>query len=174
MHLVLQLSAGHVMLIRNYTLTTGERHQFSEFVECWSSNSYLLMQESHSLPGLMSYSLCFLYAAMCLVCVCAKLPGPGRRAGWGVRNRGAASSPNPNCRPGVCPAAWLVTGSHCSRHWGEKWFSFRANRAKSEHTIYNLLLHFMRHLMGHRSKSNFLYGSKLILPRLNLIGISLA
>ena len=168
---VLRLS---VMLIRNYTLTTGERHQLSEFVECWSSKSYLLMQESHSLPGLMSYSPSFLYAVMCLVCICAQLPGPGRRAGRGVWNRGAASSPNPNCRPGVCPAARLVTGSHCSRHWGEKWFISGANTAKSKHTIPNLLLFLMRHLVGHRSKSSFFYRSKLILPRLNLIGILLA
>lgn len=90
------------------------------------------------------FSLC-LMLKHAFLCVCGKLPGPGRRAGRGVRNRGAASSSNPDCRPGVRPTAWLVSGSHCGRCWGEKLLFL---------SIYG------------QSELKFSYDSKSILPSL--------
>lgn len=70
----------------------------------------------HQLPGfVVTEQLPF------CVSVPAKLPGSGRRAGWGVRNGGAAPSSNPGCRPGVCPPTRLVAGSYCCRCWGRNW-----------------------------------------------------
>lgn len=51
--------------------------------------------------------------------VCSQLPGPERRTRGGVRDRGAASSPNPKCCPGVCSTARLDSGSYSIRCRGE-------------------------------------------------------
>lgn len=72
---------------------------------------------------------------MTLIFVCGKLPGPERRAGRGIRDRGAASGSNPDSSPRVCPTSRLVNGSHSGRRWGEPQLKVKTAFGQTQLTI---------------------------------------
>lgn len=72
---------------------------------------------------------------MTLIFVCGKLPGPERRAGRGIRDRGAASGSNPDSSSRVCPTSRLVNGSHSGRRWGEPQLKVKTAFGQTQLTV---------------------------------------